>query len=688
MKHHIVFKFLAVLLCSCFLVAAMASAAAVIGIAATGLYSTDVAGLQQDQKEAQLQSVAYHIARQYAARTLGGLTDEQVDIFCPMYEPSLLTGDWYYTVSDAKGSLLESNVPAGIQSQELSYWVTPNYPVVLEHMVNNVREQEPAGVTTPESEPSSMGVTTPTHRANYDMLRTVYYTDELGNEHRYEIGECWGDSYQVTILLTEGAYETDTGWIWDLAELGYRYRYGAISVLFASLLLFAAVLTYLCCAAGRSPGTDAVRPGGLNCLPLDLYAFGVVMATIIALSLGQEILSWGSGEEELIPIATAILAMGMAVSVMLVGFLFAFAAQVKTKGGFWWRRSLIGMMLRFCVRIMRWMFRGIGRFLKLLPLTWQWLLVAAGMGIMLLFAVAIRSGPALLFAIAACIGIVIYGACCFGKLFDGARRMSRGDLGSKVSSVMMVGSFREFAGYLNALADVAVQAARRQMTSERMKAELITNVSHDIKTPLTSIINYVDLLQSAQTEEQRQQYLEVLSRQSQRMKKLIEDLMEMSKASSGAMACELTRVDAAEAVNQALGEFSDKFEQARLVPVVRYPEIPAAMLADGRLTWRVMSNLLSNAVKYAMPGTRLYVDIVRLDGRVLISLKNISREALNIGAGELMERFVRGDTSRNTEGSGLGLNIAKSLMELQHGQLQLLIDGDLFKATMIFPEAK
>ena len=223
------------------------------------------------------------------------------------------------------------------------------------------------------------------------------------------------------------------------------------------------------------------------------------------------------------------------------------------------------------------------------------------------------------------------------------------------------------------------------MKSERMKAELVTNVSHDIKTPLTSIINYVDLLQKAKSQEEAESYLEVLERQSQRLKKLIEDLMEMSKASTGNMVVELKPLDAVEAVNQALGEFSEKLEQAQLTPVITKSQEAIMVLADGRLTWRVLSNLLGNAVKYAMPGTRLYIGLLQTETDVQISLKNISREQLNVNSEELMERFVRGDASRNTEGSGLGLNIARSLMELQAGQLQLLVDGDLFKATLIFP---
>jgi len=215
----------------------------------------------------------------------------------------------------------------------------------------------------------------------------------------------------------------------------------------------------------------------------------------------------------------------------------------------------------------------------------------------------------------------------------------------------------------------------------------VTNVSHDIKTPLTSLINYVDLLEKPHTEEEGRQYLDVLSRQSQRLKKLIEDLTEMSKATTGNMAVNITPLDGVETVTQALGEFADKLEAARLTPVFRQPEAPIAMEADGAMTWRVLSNLLSNIVKYALPGTRVYIDLMKLDNTVLISLKNISREPLNVSAEELTERFVRGDESRNTQGSGLGLNIAKSLMELQKGQLQLLVDGDLFKVTLTFPAA-
>jgi signal transduction histidine kinase len=284
--------------------------------------------------------------------------------------------------------------------------------------------------------------------------------------------------------------------------------------------------------------------------------------------------------------------------------------------------------------------------------------------------------------------LVLYGGYAFGTLLRGAERMAEGDMEAKVPLERLYGAYKRGGEHLNALSEAAVEAARNQMKSERMKAELITNVSHDIKTPLTSVINYIDLLQKAETEQQRQEYLQVLERQSQRLKKLIEDLMDMSKASTGNVTVNITTVDAVEAVNQALGEFSDKLDAAELLPVFHYPEEAVNIKADGRLTWRVISNLLSNAVKYAMPGTRLYIDLSRFDNTVLLSLKNVSKQELNTSAEDLMERFVQGDTSRSTDGSGLGLNIAKTLMELQNGKLQLTVDGDLFKVTLVFPAAE
>lgn len=497
------------------------------------------------------------------------------------------------------------------------------------------------------------------------------------------------------------------------------------------LVLFAALAVFLCSVAGRKPDSTEIKAGGFNALPLDLYGGGVLASCIALGYLAVEVIRHA---QDVTTVLAAMLLLGYGGCVIFVCFCFAFAAQVKMGNWHWLRNSIVGRCISVALEIIRGIFHLIptlwsfalrivkdifkvvsalavllwswmkkcltvtGRLLKkclvlcektlsLLPLTWQWIVVGGVLALMLPISFANDSkGWAVLWGIAS-LTTILYGSNCFGRLLEGAKRMRSGDLESKVDDKYLVGCFREFAGELNGLADVAMVAAQNQLKSERMKTELITNVSHDIKTPLTSIINYVDLLEKPHTPEEAQSYVEVLSRQSQRLKKLIDDLMEMSKASTGNIQVEIGEIDAVEAVTQALGEFSDKLTAAGLTPVFHQSEENIMLLADGRLLWRAMSNVLSNAVKYALPGTRLYVDVSATQDKAIISVKNISGAQLNISAEELMERFVRGDSSRNTEGSGLGLNIAKSLMELQKGQLQLLVDGDLFKVTLVFPRA-
>ena len=224
------------------------------------------------------------------------------------------------------------------------------------------------------------------------------------------------------------------------------------------------------------------------------------------------------------------------------------------------------------------------------------------------------------------------------------------------------------------------------MKSERFKTELITNVSHDIKTPLTSIINYVDLLEKEEiNNETAKEYIDVLSRQSTRLKKLIDDLLEASKVSTGNISVNLMKFELGILLSQALGEYEERFEKNNLHVVLNKPDEMLFVMADNRHMWRVFDNVLNNIAKYTQQGTRVYIDAKRNGKNVEISFRNISKDALNISGDELMERFVRGDSSRNTEGSGLGLSIAKSLTEVQNGKLDIQIDGDLFKVLLTFP---
>ncbi len=518
----------------------------------------------------------------------------------------------------------------------------------------------------------------------------------------YSILRRSGKTFSVEVMLET----TDIPGQWDLLFFVYAISDLLPLILIAAVLLFGVCMVYLCWVAGKKKGVEGIHPAGLNALPLDIYTIAVGFLGFLGIYVWFRLMDLMENGYYSWMLVWLTVALSWLVCLLPVVYIFAFAAQIKAGNFYWWRRSIVGIALAFCWRAAKWVLRGVRRFLgkayravrsmaRMVPTVWQWLLTAFLMLvvplILLGFAAGSHSGIGdfftLLFlgSLVCDVVLVWYGGWCFGTILKAAKRMAQGDLDTKIETKQLYGSFRSCAEHLNTTSDAALVAAREKMKSERMRTELITNVSHDIKTPLTSLINYVDLLQKPHTEEQGQQYLEVLARQSGRLKKLIEDLMEMSKASTGNIATQITAVDAAEAVHQALGEFADKLEAAGLKAVVRLPEEPVAMKADGRLAWRVMGNLLSNAVKYAMPGTRLYVDVQQRESKVLISFKNISAEPLNISADELMERFVRGDASRNTEGSGLGLNIAASLMDVQGGNMEVLVDGDLFKVTLFFP---
>jgi signal transduction histidine kinase len=272
------------------------------------------------------------------------------------------------------------------------------------------------------------------------------------------------------------------------------------------------------------------------------------------------------------------------------------------------------------------------------------------------------------------------------RLQEGSKRLADGDFSEPIDTRGLFWEFKVHAENINRAGDGVASAVEKQMKSEHFRTELITNVSHDIKTPLTSIINYVDLLQKQNPEnETEKEYLEVLARQSARLKKLLEDLLEASKASTGNLTVNFETCDARVILTQIVGEFEEKTAANNLELIVDNPKDPLHIRVDSRHIWRVFDNLLGNICKYAQPGTRVYISLMRDGGDAVISLKNISRYQLNITSDELMERFVRGDSSRNTEGSGLGLSIAQSLTNLMNGTMNISVDGDLFKVILRFP---
>jgi len=654
-------------------------------------------------------------------------SEEEDAYFQQLYDPMeyRIISEWLI----AKGLITEDELPQEMIPDDLFREALVYYELISpEQTFPAVQEDAPAEM--PSEEAATAKVNEPVlingkPLENYQVNQTEYFDNTSGERTTAKYVYLPMPGLTVEVYADLDAL-TDIA-TYDALRVLRQFRSYLLPVIGISLVLFILSAVYLCTAAGRSPKTEGVRAGGINRMPLDLYlglgAFCSIAAIALAFS-GVPVLL--SREFTLGCALAAVCAFGCGL--ILAGFLLAFVAQCKTGGGMWWRNMLtirfvflfmgcaekfrrwlaekgFPRLLGFTKKVWQWIWKilvrlyetverfaartgaKLNRFFSLIPMTWQWLL--GGLAI-ILFALLVNTHHILLIllGILVPIAIVLYATHCFGILYESAKRMGKGDLEAKVEDKFMAGCFRDFAKDLNELADVTTEAAQKQLKSERMKTELITNVSHDIKTPLTSIINYVDLLQKPHTEEEKAQYLEVLDRQSQRLKKLVDDLMDMSKASTGNMAVEITRVDMVEAVNQALGEFADKLDRAQLYPVFRHSDASFPIMADGKLVWRVLSNILSNAVKYAMPRTRIYLDLTHVRGQVILSLKNISREELNVTAEELMERFVRGDVSRNTEGSGLGLNIAKSLMELQNGQLQILVDGDLFKVTLIFPDAQ
>ena len=468
-----------------------------------------------------------------------------------------------------------------------------------------------------------------------------------------------------------------------------------VGILFIALIL--ACFIFLFCAAGHRKGETEPRLNPVDRIPLDLYAAAVVMACVGIFAFWTNRFFYGDAMHIVrvynysIGIQLVLLALTL-VGVffgLILALLLSFATRVKC--GKWWRNTVIYRVLRLIWRVVKAVWHWFGRVGRMIPIVWRTALIMLGLYILLFLMVILTlSGRLFWLFFLILFLVVIYAAAIFGawqmkSLKKAGQQLAEGKFNEKIDTTHMYWEFKSHAENLNSIGDGLSKEVAQRMKSERLKTELITNVSHDIKTPLTSIINYVDLLQKAKTEEERAEYLAVLDRQSHRLKKLTEDLVEASKASTGNITIHAERTDVNVLVAQAAGEYEEKFKARALEPVLDFRVQEPCVWADGRLLWRVLDNLMSNICKYSLEHTRVYVQTQAQDGRLTVTFKNISKEPLNVSAEELMERFVRGDASRNTEGSGLGLSIARSLTELMGGSFALAIDGDLFKAQVSFP---
>lgn len=494
-------------------------------------------------------------------------------------------------------------------------------------------------------------------------------------------------TYQMVVILPQ-----NVGTDWNSTDLYvqantllnfvYSMRYTALVTMFVSFIIGAAAFVFLMCAAGHRNGTDEIVTTVWDHLWLDVFAVGAVLAEVFVFYVAAIFLI--NVDVAYLPFilfvtAVATLCMGW----LLLLFLLSFSVRVKL--GKWWRHTLCYQLFRKIGQFGRMIWENIG-FLWKVILVMLVLAFFEGIGVLMFF----NSDIALLLWLLEKLvlyPLVLWYCVQLNQLKSGTEKIAGGEPGYQISTKRMTGIFKEQGEQINHISDGMTHAIEERMKSERFKTELITNVSHDIKTPLTSIINYVDLLEKEELHnETAQEYLEVLERQSSRLKKLIEDLIEASKASTGNLPVHLERLEAGIFMTQTVGEFEEKTKEAGLDLVIEKPETPVYIMADSRHFWRVIDNLMNNICKYAQSGTRVYINLEVKEAQVSITFRNTSKYPLNISSDELMERFVRGDASRNTEGSGLGLSIANSLMDLMGGTFRLYVDGDLFKVVLGFAE--
>lgn len=512
-----------------------------------------------------------------------------------------------------------------------------------------------------------------TYLANFDLTESdklLYDTQEL---YVYHLSASTGlSAIQVAItatLLEKSGQAPSYSYLvcsWLLANTGLTIF---LTVLCGLLTLFC--FCFSMASTGHWQNHEGIHLTWLDKIPADVWIIALPSAFFIGWDTFYS--EWGR-----------VLFCAALIPVTLL-FLCVFAAQCKA--GTVIRGSLTARVLRLLWRILRGVTLWLRRIVTGIPLVWKTALVTAALAF-LEFILYVSPSRDPLFLVVKVLEILAVLAIALNlrTLEKNGKQLSEGDLSTPVDTKRLFGAFRRYGQAMNRLQSGMESAVQEQMRAERMKTELITNVSHDIKTPLTSIVNYVDLLKKEDIPSPAaREYITVLDRQSKRLKKLTEDLVEASKASSGALPVDLQPTDVSVLFSQITGEYQDRLADCHLTLVTQPPAGQPVVLADSKLLSRVMDNLVSNICKYAMPETRVYVSGVTADGQMTMSFKNVSRAELNISPDELMERFVRGDTSRHTEGSGLGLSIARSLVHLMGGTFRLSIDADLFRADVTLP---
>ena len=501
--------------------------------------------------------------------------------------------------------------------------------------------------------------------------------------------------------------EDEYALIYHQAEQFYDYRNVIPVVCGAGTVLAFLCFIFLLCSAGHKNGREGITPSAINEIHLDVYTVIAAIGAFIGLYLAVE---WiGVNLSSMIELIVLVV---LFVAEVVWCTLYFMELAIRLKLGKWWQNTILYRVLRFFGRFGKRFFHGIVRLIRGVPMVWRTVLLCLAIcgaeffGLMLFY----HDTGVLLFlwAIEKFIlcGVITFVALMCKELQEGSEALAEGNLNYKLDTSHMILTFKEHGENLNSIGEGISAAVEQRMKSEHLKTELITNVSHDIKTPLTSIINYADLIgkeveedaadtvkgMAAEPEHEKKQriseYAEVLLRQSRKLKKLLDDLVEASKATTGNLEVHPEVCDVSVLLSQAVGEYEQRFAEKGLAPIVRQPEETVKVMADGRHLWRVFDNLLNNIYKYAQEGSRVYLNVEHDGQNVSIIFRNMSAFPLEMSPEELEERFTRGDKSRHMEGNGLGLSIARSLTELQNGSMEIVTDGDLFKVVITLPETE
>lgn len=493
--------------------------------------------------------------------------------------------------------------------------------------------------------------------------------------------------WTFAVYLEEGfPVDDEYSFYADFVSVLYSLRYWIFAIALGSLALFLTLFITLLCASGRRPDSEEVHAGYLNKIPFDIILVGACALAIPFLVLLDET------DRDEIAFAISATVSSVAAAIISIGLSMSIATRIKQHSLL--KNTVVWRICKLVWKFFKFIAVEIVRIFRALPMIWRSVVLLTTNAILDFMIVLMLADDGLeelgilLFFVkmAVIFGLGIYAAMFMRRLQKGAQALADGNLSYQTDTKAMYWDFKKHGENLNRISEGMSAAVEKRLQSERMKAELITNVSHDIKTPLTSIINYSSLISDEKCDcEKHSEYSEVLVRKSEHLKRLLDDLVEISKAQSGNLDVELTPCDANVLLTQASGEYIQKCENAGLELVTAIPEGRISIMADGRRIWRVFENLLNNAVKYSLSGSRVYISLSRYGDFARFTFRNTSKTMLNITPDELAERFVRGDSSRSTEGNGLGLSIAKSLTELQNGKMDIEIDGDLFKVTLLFP---